>query len=100
MGVYGAPETFLLDAQGQVVYKRVGDINPRIWRSELAPRLLELGSALPREKASHDVRSIRQMDPQSVNPSGLGLRSAGVCFAVSQIALCSATRCKSAGTVL
>ena len=32
MGVYGAPETFLLNAAGEVVYKRVGDINPRIWR--------------------------------------------------------------------
>jgi cytochrome c biogenesis protein CcmG/thiol:disulfide interchange protein DsbE len=46
MGVYGAPETFLLDANGQVVYKRVGDINPRIWRAELAPRLKALGVAI------------------------------------------------------
>jgi cytochrome c biogenesis protein CcmG, thiol:disulfide interchange protein DsbE len=37
LGVYGAPETFLLDAQGTVIYKRVGDINPRIWRDELGP---------------------------------------------------------------
>ena len=43
MGVYGAPETFLLNAKGEVVYKRVGDINPRIWRDELAPRLGQLG---------------------------------------------------------
>ena len=46
LGVYGAPETFLFDAQGEVVYKRVGDINPRIWRSELAPRLRELGVSI------------------------------------------------------
>jgi len=52
MGVYGAPETFLLDAQGQVVYKRVGDINPRIWRSELAPRLLELGVRIDAAQSS------------------------------------------------
>lgn len=37
LGVYGAPETFLLDAAGTIVYKRVGDINPRIWRDELGP---------------------------------------------------------------
>jgi cytochrome c biogenesis protein CcmG/thiol:disulfide interchange protein DsbE len=42
LGVYGAPETFLLDAQGTVVYKRVGDINERIWRDELAPRLAQM----------------------------------------------------------
>ena len=43
MGVYGAPETFLLNAKGEVVYKRVGDVNPRIWRDEPAPRLRQLG---------------------------------------------------------
>jgi cytochrome c biogenesis protein CcmG/thiol:disulfide interchange protein DsbE len=41
LGVYGAPESFLLDAQGRIVYKRVGEINPRVWRDEIAP-LLEL----------------------------------------------------------
>lgn len=39
LGVYGAPESFLLNAEGQIVYKRVGDINPRIWTNELEPRL-------------------------------------------------------------
>lgn len=42
LGVYGAPETFLLNARGQVVYKRIGDVNERIWRDELKPRLTEL----------------------------------------------------------
>ena len=42
LGVYGAPETFLLDAEGTVVYKHVGDINPRVWRDEFEPRLAEL----------------------------------------------------------
>ena len=37
LGVYGAPETFLLDAEGTIRYKRVGDVNPRIWRDEIAP---------------------------------------------------------------
>ena len=39
LGVYGAPESFLLNREGQIVYKRVGDINPRIWAAELEPRL-------------------------------------------------------------
>ena len=43
LGVYGAPETFLLDRSGQVVFKRVGDVNPRIWRDELQPRFAQLG---------------------------------------------------------
>lgn len=45
LGVYGAPESFLLDAEGTIVYKRVGDINPRIWRDELAPALARLNGA-------------------------------------------------------
>ena len=44
LGVYGAPETFLLNADGIIVYKRVGDVNPRIWRDELAPALRALGA--------------------------------------------------------
>jgi cytochrome c biogenesis protein CcmG/thiol:disulfide interchange protein DsbE len=42
LGVYGAPESFLLDAHGNIVYKRVGDVNERIWRDELEPRLRQM----------------------------------------------------------
>ncbi|MCB1683641.1 MAG: DsbE family thiol:disulfide interchange protein [Pseudomonadales bacterium] len=42
LGVYGAPESFLVDASGVIVYKRVGEINPRIWQDELLPRLRTL----------------------------------------------------------
>jgi cytochrome c biogenesis protein CcmG/thiol:disulfide interchange protein DsbE len=42
LGVYGAPETFLLDADGTVVHKHVGDINPRVWRDAFAPRVAAL----------------------------------------------------------
>lgn len=46
LGVYGAPETFLLNASGEVVYKRVGDINLRIWENELLPRFQALEIAM------------------------------------------------------
>ncbi len=42
LGVYGAPESFLLDAQGVIRYKRVGDVNERVWRREIAPLLARL----------------------------------------------------------
>lgn len=42
LGVYGAPESFLLDEHGTIVYKRVGDINERIWREELGPLVGQL----------------------------------------------------------
>ena len=42
LGVYGAPESFLLDANGVIVYKRVGDVNPRVWNEEILPVLERL----------------------------------------------------------
>jgi len=42
LGVYGAPESFLLDATGTIVYKHIGDINPRVWRDEILPILERL----------------------------------------------------------
>jgi cytochrome c biogenesis protein CcmG/thiol:disulfide interchange protein DsbE len=37
LGVYGAPETFLIDAQGVVQYRHVGDVNPTNWKQTLQP---------------------------------------------------------------
>ncbi|NND53491.1 MAG: DsbE family thiol:disulfide interchange protein [Gammaproteobacteria bacterium] len=38
-GVYGAPETFLLDADGIILYKLVGPMTPEIWLNEFVPRI-------------------------------------------------------------
>lgn len=38
-GVYGAPETFLLDANGIILYKLVGPMTPDIWVNEFVPRI-------------------------------------------------------------
>ncbi len=37
LGVYGAPETFLIDANGIIRYRHVGDVNPTNWQQTLAP---------------------------------------------------------------
>lgn len=39
LGVYGAPETFLLDADGVIRYKHVGAVDETIWRNEIAPTI-------------------------------------------------------------
>lgn len=36
LGVYGAPETYLIDAKGDVVYRYVGVFDEKIWQSQLA----------------------------------------------------------------
>jgi len=39
LGVYGAPETYLIDAQGTIVWKQVGELTPDIIAKEVLPRL-------------------------------------------------------------
>jgi cytochrome c biogenesis protein CcmG/thiol:disulfide interchange protein DsbE len=38
-GVYGAPETFLIGADGRVLQKRIGPLTPEIWRRDFLPLL-------------------------------------------------------------
>lgn len=38
-GVYGAPETFLVDATGNVIYKHVGALTMGVWQQQFLPRL-------------------------------------------------------------
>ncbi|MCB1742761.1 MAG: DsbE family thiol:disulfide interchange protein [Gammaproteobacteria bacterium] len=42
LGVYGLPETFLVDAEGTVIYKQTGPLTPRIWERELRPLIERL----------------------------------------------------------
>jgi cytochrome c biogenesis protein CcmG/thiol:disulfide interchange protein DsbE len=37
LGVYGAPETFIVDAEGIIRYRLVGVVNEEIWKSTMAP---------------------------------------------------------------
>ena len=41
LGVYGAPETFVVDATGVITYKHVGPITERVWIEQLSPHLGE-----------------------------------------------------------
>jgi cytochrome c biogenesis protein CcmG/thiol:disulfide interchange protein DsbE len=38
-GVYGAPETFLIDANGIIQYKLIGPMTPEVWKQEFVPRI-------------------------------------------------------------
>jgi len=41
-GVYGAPETFVIDKQGVIRWKKAGALTPTLWREELKPLIDEL----------------------------------------------------------
>ncbi len=38
-GVYGAPETYLIDARGIIRYKHIGPLTPKVIRDVLEPRI-------------------------------------------------------------
>ena len=38
-GVYGAPETFLVDADGTVLYKHISPMTEQVWQDEFVPRI-------------------------------------------------------------
>ena len=44
LGVYGAPETYLVDAAGVIRYRHVGVVDERVWRTILQPLYVELGA--------------------------------------------------------
>lgn len=41
-GVYGAPETFLIDQQGIIRFKQIGPVTPEVFNTKILPLLREL----------------------------------------------------------
>jgi cytochrome c biogenesis protein CcmG/thiol:disulfide interchange protein DsbE len=41
-GVYGAPETFVVDAKGIIRYKHIGPIDRKVWEERLRPLVQEI----------------------------------------------------------
>jgi len=39
LGVYGAPETYVLDANGTILYKHIGAVDEKVWQQDLRPKL-------------------------------------------------------------
>lgn len=41
-GVYGAPETFLIDKNGVIRFKQIGAVTPDAWQKQILPLVKEL----------------------------------------------------------
>lgn len=52
MGVYGAPETFLIDAKGIIRYRHVGVVDEKSWREVLWPIWQAMGGLDPMQGKS------------------------------------------------
>jgi len=46
-GVYAAPESFLVDPTGRIVFKQIGAVTPEVIENEILPRVREMGGTNP-----------------------------------------------------
>ncbi|MFQ5466515.1 MAG: DsbE family thiol:disulfide interchange protein [Kiloniellaceae bacterium] len=46
-GVYGVPETFVIDKAGMIAYKHIGAVTPRVLREKILPLIKDLRKATP-----------------------------------------------------
>lgn len=51
-GVYGVPETFVVDGEGKVLFRFAGPVTQRVIDAQLRPILAEAGSPAPAEAGS------------------------------------------------
>ena len=42
LGVYATPETFIVDSQGIIQFKRIGQLTPEIWKTQILPLIQQL----------------------------------------------------------
>jgi cytochrome c biogenesis protein CcmG/thiol:disulfide interchange protein DsbE len=47
LGVYAAPESFLVDPEGYIVFKQIGAVTPDVIENEILPRVREMGGTSP-----------------------------------------------------
>jgi len=47
LGVYAAPESFLVDPAGYIVFKQIGAVTPEVIENEILPRVREMGGTSP-----------------------------------------------------
>ncbi|GAB1073717.1 MAG: DsbE family thiol:disulfide interchange protein [Shewanella algae] len=52
LGVYGAPESFIVDHNGVIRYRYAGPVDMRVWKETLYPMIQQLQAEAAKDKAS------------------------------------------------
>ena len=76
-GVYGAPETFLVNPQGIVVYKHVGALTQEVWQQEILPR-----AADGQDRGIAELADVARAVSSSCSPHGRALLGAAAAYAI------------------
>lgn len=45
LGVYGAPETFVINKQNEIIYRHVGIVSMKVWQEILHPKIFQVGAS-------------------------------------------------------
>ena len=56
-GVYGVPETFVIDKEGKIAYKHIGAINEKVLKETLLPLIEKLNNAPDEKSSESEVKS-------------------------------------------
>jgi len=55
LGVYGAPETFVIDGSNQIVYRYVGVVTEEVWQKILKPKMLHDQPSAAKHTSAQEV---------------------------------------------
>lgn len=73
LGVYGAPETFVIDADGVILHRHVGDMNQRVWDTTVAglyyQAMADAGMTVP-EQYQHLLEGAPSANAGAVSAGG------------------------------
>lgn len=58
LGVYGAPETYIIDSSGTIRFRYVGVVDDRVWETKIQPVIATItGNRLPKVPSKNQRRS-------------------------------------------
>ena len=70
LGVYGAPETYLVDRQGIIRYRHVSVLDEQVWQEEFLPAIAEIDAELKAEDSEQNTEQSNAAAAESESAQG------------------------------